>query len=112
MTQLAKVGACFHRLCGSSCSYCAYHASISSTTIEPLATCSEQASPAKSEIIQNPSHDTCVPCVGLFAQQHCQITYVQQDASLPPPGSNVPINTASSMPDWLCIHGSIVITAD
>lgn len=112
ITQLAKVGPCFHRRCGSSCSFCACQASRSPAVNETIMGNVDQSPPAEPEQMQQTAPPTCVPCVALPASSDlCQHSHLQYAA--PVSGNTaIAMNTTGSLPDWLCVHGSILTAAE
>lgn len=126
ITQLAQLGPCFHRQCGSSCRFCSSQTTTSSSANEVAFGSADHVLQTKAEMSQPvswmyASEITCAPCgfapadlrmsdASAAFSQLDQDTQAQHAASgLSAPVPNMPMRSA--LPDWRCIHGGIVIAA-
>lgn len=109
ITQLAQLGPCFHRQCGSSCCFCLSRSSLSTSEV-PVAS-DDRVLHTTPEMIQSHPQITCAPCGAVPSGDHMSDARGVAAQFESAPVVNMPMLARSSLPDWRCIHGSIVVAA-
>jgi len=105
ITQLAHLGPCLHPQYGRSSDFCTRQASTSASGSEVSMRGESQALSGESEMMQQAAKLSCAPCAHVPTSPQRP----EDTQGLSAPVHSMPTISRSSLPDWRCIHGNILL---